>query len=75
MAGAGREDEHVARADLEGLARGTAEDHGGAAGEDPEHLVGGAVEMMEVEDPAAPRARPPAVLGEQGFGLGRPRGT
>src|ERR671933_681428 len=51
--------EDVAGADLEALADlRPAEDHGGAAGGDAEDLVRRAVEVVEVEDAAAPRVAP-----------------
>ena len=69
MAGAGGQDEHVARTDLEALAARPAEQHARAPGDDPEDLVRRGVEMVLVEDPAAPLPTP-AVGAEQRLAVG-----
>ena len=66
VADAGGNDDHVTRRDRHIDARLASEPGGGAAAVDAQHLVRGAVEVVEREDAVAPRGRP-AVGGEQGF--------
>jgi hypothetical protein len=68
--GAGGEDEHLARSDLEASpARPTQPDRR-RTGDDAEHLVGDRVEVVEGED-AVPPIGHPAVRVEELFAAGR----
>jgi hypothetical protein len=70
VAGAGGEDEDVARRDVQRVALRAAERERRAAGDDAQHLVGVAVEVVEGEHAVGPRAAPPVAREQRAAGVG-----